>query len=285
VGQASTRKCSQLHEHTDSEFHGKASPVPSSIATILISAARAGAHVLRAHFARSLTLGVTQKGPADFVSEADLRSEAAIRDVLEAAYPSAHFEAEETHHDRTSAGPRFIIDPLDGTTNFLREIAHFSISLAYADDTGTVAGVVLDPMREELFWAERGVGAFLGERPLRVSSRASLDDALIHTGVPHRGSADHASYLAGLARVMASVAGIRRMGSAALDLSYVAAGRGDGFFERGLKPWDLAAGTLLVCEAGGVVTDQDGGQSMLERGVLAASSAVHAELLKKLTGP
>jgi myo-inositol-1(or 4)-monophosphatase len=260
--------------------------VPSSIATTLISAARAGAEILRAHFARSLTLGVMQKGPADFVSEADLKSETAIRDVLGAAYPSARFQAEETDTNRTDSGPRFIIDPLDGTTNFLREIPHFSISLAYADDVGTVAGVVLDPMRDELFWAERGVGAFLGERPLRVSSRASLDDALVHTGVPHRGSTDHASYLAGLSRVMASVAGIRRMGSAALDLSYVAAGRGDGFFERGLKPWDLAAGMLLVCEAGGVVTDQDGGQRMVEGGaVLAASSALHEQLLKKLKGP
>ena len=259
--------------------------MPSSIATSLISAARAGAEVLRTYFA-SHTLRVTQKGPADFVSEADLRSEAAIRDVLGAAYPSARFQAEESDANRTHAGPRFIIDPLDGTTNFVREIAHFSISLAYADDTGTVAGVVLDPIREELFWAERGVGAFLGERQLRVSSRASLDDALVHTGVPHRGSSDHAKYLTGLARVMASVAGIRRMGSAALDLSYVAAGRGDGFFEKGLKPWDLAAGMLLVCEAGGIVTDQDGGRRMLERGeVLAASSALHGELLRKLIGP
>jgi myo-inositol-1(or 4)-monophosphatase len=257
--------------------------MPSSIATTLISAARSAADVLRSHFSRSL--GVTLKGPSDFVSEADLRSEAVIREVLSAAHPGARFQAEETDLDRVSVGPRFIIDPLDGTTNFLRENPHFSISLAYADDTGTVAGVVLDPMRDELFWAERGVGAFLGERRLHVSAQASLDTALVHTGVPHRGGMDHANYLAGLARVMASVAGIRRMGSAALDLSYVAAGRGDGFFERGLKPWDLAAGMLLVCEAGGIVTDQNGGEKMTERGeVLAASSAVHAQLLKALKG-
>ncbi|HWZ88755.1 MAG TPA: inositol monophosphatase family protein [Polyangiaceae bacterium] len=260
--------------------------MPSSIATTLISAARAGADVLRSYFARSLVPGVMQKGPADFVSEADLQSETVIRRVLGAAYPDVRFQAEETDVDRASTGPRFIIDPLDGTTNFLREIPHFSISLAYADDTGTVAGVVLDPMRDELFWAERGVGAFLGERRLRVSSLTSLEAALIHTGIPHRGAADHARYLSRLSRVMASVVGIRRMGSAALDLSYVAAGRGDAFFERGLKPWDLAAGMLLVCEAGGVVTDQDGGERMVERGeVLAASSALHALVLRTLNGP
>lgn len=259
--------------------------MPSSIATTLISAARTGADILRSYFARSLVPGVMQKGPADFVSEADLRSEAAIRQVLGAAYPEARFEAEETDTDRASSGPRFIVDPLDGTSNFLREIPHFSVSLAYADDTGTVAGVVLDPMRDELFWAERGVGAFLGDRRLSVSASGSLEAALVHTGIPHRGGADHANYLTGLARVMAGVAGIRRMGSAALDLSYVAAGRGDAFFETGLKPWDLAAGILLVCEAGGIVTDQDGGQRMTERGeVLAASSALHARLLKTLKG-
>ena len=257
----------------------------STIRTSLISAARAGADVLRAYFAGPLALGATQKGPADFVSEADLRSEVAIRDTLRAAHSDARFQAEETDTDRASAGPRFIIDPLDGTTNFLHEIPHFSVSLAYADDAGIVAGVVLDPMRDELFWAERGVGAFLGERRLRVSSQASLETALVHTGIPHRAGAGHASYLDGLARVMQSVAGIRRMGSAALDLSYVAAGRGDGFFEKGLKPWDLAAGMLLVREAGGIVTDQSGGEKMLEGGdVLAASSALHAPLLKALRG-
>ena len=257
----------------------------STITTTLISAARVGAAVLRAYFARPLTFGVAQKGPADFVSDADLRSEVAIREVLSAAHPEARFQAEETDADRANVGPRFILDPLDGTTNFLHEIPHFSVSLAYADDTGIVAGVVLDPMRDELFWAERSLGAFLGNRRLHVSSNASLEMALVHTGVPHRGGTDHASYLAGLARVMTSVAGIRRLGSAALDLSYVAAGRGDGFFERGLKPWDLAAGMLLVREAGGIVTDQDGAEKTLEGGdVLAASSALHATVLKALRG-
>lgn len=227
-----------------------------------------------------------QKAPADFVSEADLRSEAAIREALTAAQPGARFQAEETAQDRVQTGPRFIIDPLDGTTNFLRAIPHFSVTLAYADDTGVIAGVVLDPIRNELFWAERGVGAFLGERRLAVATSEVLETALVHTGVPHRGIADHESFLRRLARVMASVSGVRRMGSAALDLAYVAAGRGDAFFERGLKPWDLAAGMLLVAEAGGIVTDQQGGAVSLERGdVLAASSALHGRILEALNGP
>ncbi|HYQ04156.1 MAG TPA: inositol monophosphatase family protein [Polyangiaceae bacterium] len=257
--------------------------MPSSLATALISAANAGASVLCSYFTRGSIPGVTLKGPADFVSEADLRSEAAIKDVLSAAQPGVPFQAEESASEAVAVGPRFIIDPLDGTTNFVRGLPHFSISLAYADDSGTIAGVVLDPMRAELFWAERGQGAFLGEQRLTVANVATLEDALIHTGVPHRGRPDHEGYLQKLARVMAQVSGIRRLGSAALDLAYVAAGRGDAFFEKGLSPWDIAAGMLLVSEAGGVVTDQQGAAVRLERGdVLAASSALHASLLSML---
>src|SRR6478609_2827267 len=259
--------------------------MPSSLATALISAANAGASVLRSYFARGPIPDVTLKGPADFVSEADLRSEAAIKEVLTNVHPGVPFQAEESASEAVATGPRFIIDPLDGTTNFVRGLPHFSISLAYADDSGTIAGVVLDPMRDELFWAERGLGAFLGEQRLTVAKVATLEEALIHTGVPHRGRPDHEGYLQKLARVMARVSGIRRLGSAALDLAYVAAGRGDGFFETGLKPWDLAAGVLLVSEAGGIVSDQQGGELSLDRGeVLAASSALHAQLLETLNG-
>src|ERR1700679_1333003 len=225
----------------------------------MIDAAHAGARVLLEHFGRLDSLTVGEKGPSDFVSQADLRSEAAIKGVLAAATAGARFQAEETEQGRAFTGPRFVIDPLDGTTNFLRGIPHFAITIAYVDDTGIVAGIVLDPSRDELFWAERGVGAFLGERRLPASTRGALESALVHTGVPHRGRGDHDSYLAQLRRVMAGVAGIRRLGAAALDFAYVAAGRGDGFFELGLQPWDMAAGILLVREAGGVVTDMEGG--------------------------
>jgi myo-inositol-1(or 4)-monophosphatase len=157
--------------------------------------------------------------------------------------------------------------------------------MAYVDDTGIVAGLELDPCRDELFWAERGAGAFLGERRLRASTHGTLAGAVVHTGVPHHGRGDHDSYLAQLRRVMAEVAGIRRLGAAALDFAYVAAGRGDGFFEYGLQPWDMAAGILLVREAGGVVTDMDGGDVMIaRREVIAVGSSLHAPLLRALRG-
>jgi myo-inositol-1(or 4)-monophosphatase len=255
----------------------------SDLVQAMITASRAGARVLLDTFSRLPSLTVSEKGPSDFVSQADLQSEATIKETLTAFDARARFQAEETEGDRVSAGPRFIIDPLDGTTNFLRGIPHFAITIAYADETGVVAGVVLDPSRDELFWAERGAGAFLGERRLQASTRASLENALIHTGVPHRGRGDHDAYLGQLRRVMAQVAGIRRLGAAALDFSYVAAGRGDGFFELGLAPWDVAAGILLVREAGGVVTDLEGGDAVAERReVVAGGAGVHGPLLATL---
>jgi myo-inositol-1(or 4)-monophosphatase len=253
----------------------------SPLVQAMIGASRAGARVLLDCFAQLPTLAVTEKGPSDFVSQADLRSEAVIKEALAAFDPGARFQAEETTEGRASTGPRFIIDPLDGTTNFLRGIPHFAVTLGYADDSGVVAGLVLDPSRDELFWAERGAGAWLGDRRLSISRCARLQDAVIHTGVPHRGRGDHPTYLEQLRAVMAGVAGVRRMGAAALDFAYLAAGRGDGFFEFGLAPWDVAAGILLVREAGGVVTDLSGGDAMTEkREVVAAAPGVHAALLE-----
>jgi myo-inositol-1(or 4)-monophosphatase len=246
----------------------------------MIDASRAGAAVLTDHFARLPTLTVSEKGPSDFVSQADIRSEEAIKAALSAFDRGARFQAEESEADRALEGPRFLIDPLDGTTNFLSGIPHFAVTIAFADDSGVIAGVVLDPMRDELFCAERGRGAFLGDRRLTVSSRASLEGCVVHTGVPHRGRGDHPSYLGKLSRVMARVAGIRRMGAAALDFAYVASGRGDGFFEIGLAPWDVAAGILLVREAGGVVTDLSGTPAASERReVVAGGAGIHADLL------
>jgi myo-inositol-1(or 4)-monophosphatase len=179
-----------------------------------------------------------------------------------------------------TTGERFIIDPLDGTTNFLHGIPHFAVSVAYWDDRGPVAGVVLDPCRGEVFSAERGKGARLGDRVLRGSSRRTLAESVIHTGVPHRGRQDHERYLKQLASVMKQVAGIRRLGAAALDFAYVAAGRGEGFFEKGLQPWDMAAGMLLVTEAGGVVSDFSNAQGMMQNAeVVTAMPEVHTLLL------
>jgi myo-inositol-1(or 4)-monophosphatase len=251
----------------------------SPLVQSMIAAAHAGARVLMDSFGRLPSLTVSEKGPSDFVSQADFKSEAIIMEVIASAFPGARFQAEETQGGATE-GPRFIIDPLDGTTNFLRGIPHFAVTIAYADESGLVAGLTLDPARGELFWAERGAGAFLGDRRIHASDRASLEGSVVHTGVPHRGRGDHEAYLAQLERVMADVAGVRRMGAAALDFAYVAAGRGDGFFETGLSPWDMAAGILLVREAGGIVTDMRGGDAMIARKeVVAAGAGVHAALL------
>ena len=254
---------------------------------VVIDAARAGAAELRLRFAKVAELAVTVKGPSDFVSEADHASEAAIKATIEATFPGARFQAEETNEGRVTSGERFVIDPLDGTTNFLHGIPHFAVSIAFWDDAGARAGVVLDPMRDEIFCASRGGGGTLvgphGTRCLAGSTHKPLLDAVVHTGVPHRGRQDHARYLRQLARVMQSVVGIRRLGAAALDLAYVAAGRGEAFFEKGLQPWDMAAGMLLVREAGGVVTDFSGGDSMMQSTeVVAAMPEVHAELLAML---
>ena len=250
----------------------------------MVEAAEAGAAILRDRFDDLSSLAVMEKGPSDFVSAADLASEEAIKRVLLAAMPTAHFQAEETQAGRATTGMRFIIDPLDGTTNFLHGIPHFAISIAYWDELGAVAGVVMDPCRRETFTAERGAGAKLltraGERSLRGSPHRNLTDSVVHTGVPHRGRGDHERYLVQLSRVMNEVVGIRRLGAAALDLAYVAAGRGEGFFEKGLQPWDMAAGMLLVREAGGLVTDFAGRDDMMQTTeVVAAMPEVHAALL------
>jgi myo-inositol-1(or 4)-monophosphatase len=248
----------------------------------MIDAARAAARVLLGYYANPDALRVQEKGHADLVSQADREAEAAIFDVLSRADAAARFEAEETVAGRATGGPRYIVDPLDGTANFLHGVPHFCISIAHAEDSEVTAGVVLEPVRDELFWAERGRGAFLGEKKLAVLTRP-LEDAMIHTGVPPGAPGVKNRFLEQLAHVMARASFIRRMGSAALDLAYVAAGRGDAFFEMRLKPWDIAAGLLLVREAGGIVTDLQGGDGMLASGdVLAASPSVHPALLELL---
>ncbi|MGE5271807.1 MAG: inositol monophosphatase family protein, partial [Thiohalocapsa sp.] len=225
-------------------------------------------------------------GPGEFVSTADLHAERTLRNELTRARPGYSLlfeeggatEGSDPHH-------RWIVDPLDGTTNFLHGIPHFAISIALERDGEIVAGLVYEPTRDEMFWAEKGAGAYLNDRRLRVSARRQLGEAVIGTGIPFGGRGDHPVYLATLARVMAATSGVRRLGAAALDLAYVAAGRYDGFWELGLFPWDIAAGLLLVREAGGFVSDLAGGQTMLTSGnVLAANGHLHlplAALLKE----
>ncbi|MFZ5892097.1 MAG: inositol monophosphatase family protein [Myxococcota bacterium] len=258
----------------------------SDLLQVMVRAARLAGDGLRRDFERAREFVVREKGASDFVSNADLASQATIAAELRAAFPDAALVLEEDLASHRLAGEvSFFVDPLDGTTNFLHAIPHFSISIACQRAGELEAGVVFDPIKQELFAAERGVGAWLNERAVRVSSETRFDHAVIGTGVPHRGRPAHAEYLRVLPRVMADVAGIRRLGSAALDLAYVAAGRFEAFFESHLAPWDIAAGVVLVRAAGGVVMQPNGCSFDLAAGhVLAGSEQIAPELGARLVG-
>jgi myo-inositol-1(or 4)-monophosphatase len=241
------------------------------------------------------TMQVTRKERNDFVTEVDRASEEAIIETLQSAYPSHAILAEESGHRPGKGGkvPRadelsqldhvWIIDPLDGTTNFIHGLPHYCISIALMERGVVTQGLVYDPIRNELFTASRGRGAFLNDRRIRVSRRTKLDEALIGTGFPFRMISQIDEYLGMLRPVMEKAAGIRRAGAAALDLAYTAAGRFDAFFELGLKPWDVAAGSLLVTEAGGLVGDFDGNARYLEgEQVLAGAPKVFSAMIAVL---
>ena len=239
----------------------------------MVRAAELAGQGLVRDFARLSSLPISEKGPSDFVSSADLDAQARITAELATAFPSYGFLVEEEMPAKVDASDaRFIIDPLDGTTNFLRGIPHFVVSIAFESSGEIVAGVVLNPMTSELFWAEKDGGAWLGGRRIGVSSTTTTAHAIVGTGIPHLGRPEHALFLSSLAKIMPEVAGLRRLGSAALDLAYVAAGRFDMFWERGLSPWDVAAGQLLVREAGGIVTKCNGAPIRLgDRDILATN--------------
>ncbi|HTQ46912.1 MAG TPA: inositol monophosphatase family protein [Polyangiaceae bacterium] len=250
---------------------------------IIGAAEEAGAGLIRRFGARE-RLVVELKGPQDFVSEADRESERTLQTRLLRAFPSHGFVTEESPPTAASASSRFIVDPLDGTTNFVHGIPHFAIAVALERDAEIVAGVVYDVPKREMFVAERGRGAWLGGTRLQVSTDRELSRALVGTGIPHANAkARHAKYLAMLAGAMKEAAGIRRFAAAAIDLAYVAAGRFAVFFEMGLSPWDVAAGSLLVQEAGGRVTEPDGGEDYIARGnVLATNGHLHPRMMKML---
>jgi myo-inositol-1(or 4)-monophosphatase len=263
--------------------------VRSATINVMASAALKAARGLIRDFGEVEQLQVSVKGPGDFVTTADLRAERLLRTELAKARPGYAMLMEEGGAEAGSdPRHRWIVDPLDGTTNFLHGIPHFAISIALERDGEIVAGVIYEPLRDETFWAEKGAGAFLNDRRLRVSGRRRLGEAVIGTGIPFAERGDHARYLETLSAVMGATSGVRRMGAAALDLAYVAAGRLDGFWEFGLSPWDIAAGILLIRESGGYVTDLAGGHRMMETGdVLAANDHLHlplAQLLKKSLG-
>lgn len=254
--------------------------VHSSLITIMEKAARKAAPRLRRDFGEVEALQVSRKGPADFVSAADQRAEQTIREILLQARPDWGYVMEEGG-EKIGENERFrwIVDPLDGTTNFLHGVPHFAISIAVEDNGEIVAGLVYQPLTDESFWAEKGKGAWLHDRRLRVSARRDLPESLVATGIPFMGHGDLAEFEKIVTAVAPEVSGIRRFGSAALDLAWVAAGRFDAFWESGLNIWDVAAGTLLVREAGGFVTDFRGGDKSLERQeIIAGSDAIHSRL-------
>lgn len=257
--------------------------MPSPLLNVMISAVRKASRGLRRDFGEVEQLQVSRKGPADFVSAADLKTEKVLREELTKARPGYGFLMEEGGEvEGTDRTHRWIVDPIDGTTNFLHGLPHFAMSVGLERDGQMVAGVVFNPLTDDLFTAERGQGAFLNDRRLRVSARTRLEDSLIATGIPFKGKPGFDQFSKELDAVMREVAGIRRFGSAALDLAFVAAGRYDAFWERDLKPWDIAAGVLLVREAGGFVSDLDGGAEMLTKGTILASNAGLARPLASL---
>ena len=263
----------------------------SGLITVMDRAARKAAPRLRRDFGEVQQLQVSRKGPADFVSQADQRAEQTLYEELKKARPDWGFLGEEGGtREGDPNKPRWIVDPLDGTTNFLHGIPHFSISIAVEEPRpngrGEITqGLVYQPVTDESFWAEKGRGAWLHDRRLRVSSRRDLADALIATGIPFLGHGNFEEWTKIFSAIAPEVAGIRRFGSAALDFAWVAAGRFDGYWESDLKPWDAAAGMLLVKEAGGFVTDYRGGdQAMERRQFLAGNDGLHSKLHKLLAG-
>ncbi len=248
-------------------------------------AARLAGEVLRRRQADRGRLGVESKGLNDFVTAVDREAEDAIVGYLEERHPGVPFLAEESAARKATAPERWIVDPLDGTTNYIHGYPVYGVSIAFQAGGRIQAGAVYDPCRDEMFTATPGGGAHLDGRPLQVASTPDLRQALLVTGFPFRELAHLDVYLAGFRRLLTASAGVRRDGSAALDLCFVAAGRCDGFWENGLSPWDVAAGGLMVAEAGGVVTDYAGGDGWLEgRQIVAATPGIHAAMLAALEG-
>lgn len=263
---------------------------------IMTMAAEKAGRSLIHDFGEVEQLQVSKKGPADFVSNADRQAEEIIHQTLVKARPDYGFLMEESGEIiGKDLSHRWIIDPLDGTTNFLHGLPHFAVSIALEEAGEIIAGIVYDPVKDEIFTAEKGAGAFLNNRRIRVSGRTRLSEAIFATGIPYMGHLEkdgeengHQIFLKQLPIFMAKTAGVRRWGAAALDLAYVAAGRVDGFWEKGLQPWDAAAGVILVREAGGFVSDSHARPLKLEaKDIVAANAHLHSgmlDLLKSVKG-
>ncbi|WP_203073575.1 inositol monophosphatase family protein [Falsiroseomonas ponticola] len=259
------------------------SPRLSPAMSVVVSAVQKAARRLLRDFGEVENLQVTSKGPGDFVSQADFRAEQTLREELSRARPGWAFLGEEGGQAEGDWEWRWVVDPLDGTTNFLHGIPHWAISVGIekrvGDTTELVGGCIYNPAGNELFWAEKGMGAYLNDKRLRVSARRDMVSAVFATGIPFAKVQRKAEFTATLARLMPQVAGVRRFGSAALDLAWVAAGRYEGFWELGLNKWDIAAGLVIVKEAGGFVTDPAGGDTHYETGdLVVGNQALHPKL-------
>lgn len=253
----------------------------SAIMNIMVQAALKAGRSLSRDFTAPNDLKIMLKKPGDYVSAADRKAEDIIKSTLHMAKPDYSYLMEESGEIIGSDSQhRFIIDPLDGTTNFLHSLPFFCISIALESQRQIVAAVIYNPVLDELFTAERGQGAFLNDRRIRVSHRRNLEDCLLCTGIPHIGKEQHKEFLHELRHIMPRSAGIRRTGAAALDLAYVAAGRFDGFWEEELEIWDMAAGILLIKEAGGFLSDKAGGNNMFgKKNIVAGNEYTHQTLL------
>ncbi|HMN51398.1 MAG TPA: inositol monophosphatase family protein [Xanthobacteraceae bacterium] len=252
--------------------------------TVMAAAARKAGRALVRDFNEVEHLQVSVKGPGNFVSAADKRAEQIIFNELSKARPDFGFVMEESGEVKgKDASHTFIIDPLDGTTNFLHGIPLFAVSIGLVKDGVPVAGVIYNPIMDELYAAERGKGAFFNDRRIRVAARRTLADSVITCGIPHQGRGDLARFRREIERMQPEVAGLRRTGAASIDLAWVASGRFDGFWERDLSPWDMAAGIVILQEAGGFVTDLDGGPDMLTKGhIVIANPDLQPQILKLL---
>ncbi|MBI1953472.1 MAG: inositol monophosphatase [Candidatus Omnitrophica bacterium] len=248
-----------------------------------VEAAQAGGKILLARLGKLSASEVNRKGATDWVTAADHASEAVILRILKKAFPDHSVKAEESSPGESAAAFQWLVDPLDGTSNYIHSFPAFCVSIALAKEGKLEAGVVFDPLRRELFTARRGRGAYLNGRRIHVSKRRRLSETLLATGFPVKGKERIDLYLASFRRIFLKTGVIRRAGSAALDLAYTACGRADGFWEMCLAPWDMAAGALLVTEAGGRVSDFFGGGRYLESGnITAGNAAIHPQLVKIL---
>jgi myo-inositol-1(or 4)-monophosphatase len=259
------------------------SPEANNFLAVAIEAAKLAGGIILDNLGRISKADISIKQTSDFVTTADKESETAIISTIKKNFPDHHFLAEESVKEIATDGYRWIIDPLDGTTNFIHCYPVFSVSIALQYERETVLGIVYEPLKNDLFTAQKGRGALLNGDLIRVSQTTTLRDSLITTGFPFRRKEFIDSYLSLFRNMFLRVSDLRRAGSAALDLAYLACGRCEGFFEIGLSPWDMAAGDLLIREAGGIVTDFGGGRDYLSTGnIVAGVPGVHSKLLEEI---